>query len=113
MPMPQADVPILRGYIVEEETVLTITDLSRLCAADTEIIVSMVEEGILHVMQPVASAADRDAAEWRFSGHALRRARIALRLQRDLEINLAGVALALDLMEEIEQLRRQRIFDRR
>jgi chaperone modulatory protein CbpM len=30
-----------------------------------------------------------------------------MRLQRDLEINMAGVALALDLMEELEQLRRE------
>jgi chaperone modulatory protein CbpM len=28
-----------------------------------------------------------------------------MRLQRDLDINLAGVALALDLMDEIESLR--------
>jgi hypothetical protein len=28
-------------------------------------------------------------------------------LERDLEINLAGVALALELIEEIEQLRRR------
>jgi chaperone modulatory protein CbpM len=27
-----------------------------------------------------------------------------MRLQRDLDINLAGVALALDLMDEIESL---------
>jgi chaperone modulatory protein CbpM len=37
----------------------------------------------------------------------LRRARLALRLERDLEINLAGVALALELMEELEYLRRK------
>jgi chaperone modulatory protein CbpM len=37
----------------------------------------------------------------------LRRARTALRLQRDLEINLPGVALALELMEELERLRRE------
>ena len=50
---------------------------------------------------------DADTPEWRFTGDALRRARLALRLERELEINLAGVALALELMEEIEQLRRR------
>jgi len=30
---------------------------------------------------------------------------MAFRLQHDLGINLAGVALVLDLLEEIEQLR--------
>ena len=35
------------------------------------------------------------------------RARTALRLQRDLEINLPGVALALELLEELDRLRRE------
>ena len=42
---------------------------------------------------------------WRFSGSALRRAATAQRLTRDLGLNAAGVALALDLLEEIETLR--------
>ncbi len=50
------------------------------------------------------SASSKSATtEWRFSGAALRRARLALRLERDLELNLAGVALALELMEELER----------
>jgi chaperone modulatory protein CbpM len=58
----------------------------------------------------VISVIEMDAAEWRFSGAQLRRARIALRLERDLGVNAAGVALALELLEELEQLRRaQRI----
>jgi chaperone modulatory protein CbpM len=35
----------------------------------------------------------------------MRRARVASRLQGDLGINLAGVALALQLLDEIEELR--------
>jgi chaperone modulatory protein CbpM len=35
----------------------------------------------------------------------VRRARRALRLQRDLDLNLAGAALALDLLDEVEILR--------
>jgi hypothetical protein len=30
-----------------------------------------------------------------------------VRLQHDLEVNLAGAALALDLIEEVRELRRQ------
>ena len=52
-------------------------------AVDERHIVEWVEEGVLTVIE------DR-ATEWRFSGAALRRARIALRLERDLGINLAG-----------------------
>ena len=44
-------------------------------------------------------------AQWQFSGTALPRARKAMRLQRGFGVNLAGVALVLNLMNEIEQLR--------
>jgi chaperone modulatory protein CbpM len=89
----------LSGEIVEQYTVLSIEDLCRLCAVERTYIVELVEEGVLNVMAV-------DSAEWRFAGEALRRARLALRLQRDLEINLPGVALALQLMEELDNLRR-------
>jgi chaperone modulatory protein CbpM len=74
--------------------------LSRMCAVEERHIVEFVEEGVLSVVE-------MNAAEWRFTGTALRRARLALRLERDLEINLAGVALALELIEELERLRRE------
>ncbi len=90
----------LPGVIFEEYAVLSVDELSRLCAVDQTYIVELVQEGVLSVIEMTAS-------EWRFSGAALRRARTALRLQRDLEINLPGVALALELLEEIERLRRE------
>ena len=96
----------LSGEIVEEYTVLSVDELSRLCAVDKTYIVELVEEGVLSVTEV-------GAAEWRFSGAALRRARIAMRLQRDLEINLPGVALALELMEQLDRLRRELEVGRR
>jgi chaperone modulatory protein CbpM len=90
----------LHGAIVEESAVLTVKDLSRICAVDERHIVEFVEEGVLHVVETTA-------AEWHFTGAALRRARLALRLERDLELNLAGVALALELIEELQRLRRE------
>jgi chaperone modulatory protein CbpM len=90
----------LSGVIFEESARLTVADLSRLCAVDERHIVDYVEEGVLHAVQI-------GTTEWHFTGAALRRARLALRLERDLELNLAGVALALELMEELEHLRRE------
>jgi chaperone modulatory protein CbpM len=89
----------LQGSIFDESAVLTLEDLSRMCAVDEQHIVEFVEEGILSVVGM--------RTEWHFSGAALRRARVAVRLERDLELNLAGVALALDLLEELEQLRHE------
>jgi len=90
----------LSGDIFEDQTVLSVDDLSRLCSVERTYIVELVEEGVLSVMEV-------DAIEWRFAGAALRRARTAMRLQRDLEINLPGVALALELMEELDRLRHE------
>jgi chaperone modulatory protein CbpM len=91
----------LSGEIFDDYAVLSLEELSRLCAVEKTYIVELVEEGVLSVTEV-------DVARWRFPGSALRRARTALRLQRDLEINLPGVALALELLEEIERLRRAR-----
>jgi chaperone modulatory protein CbpM len=99
MPLPDAE--FLSGEIFEECAVLTLADLSRMFAVDEGHIVELVEEGVLTVIEI-------DTSEWRFSGTALRRVRIALRLERDLGINVPGVALALELLEELETLRRER-----
>jgi len=90
----------LSGAIFEESALLTVQDLSRMCAVDERHIVEFVEEGVLNVVEI-------NTTEWHFTGAALRRTRLALRLERDLELNLAGVALALELMEELEHLRRE------
>jgi chaperone modulatory protein CbpM len=97
--MSRSDSFSLQGSIFDESMQLTVQELSRMCAVEERHIVEFIEEGVLHAVR-------RDA-EWIFSGGALRRARLAVRLERDLELNLAGVALALDLMEELQQLRRE------
>ena len=45
-----------------------------------------------------------EQVHWRFSASCLRRARIAQRLECDLGVNLAGAALALELLDEVERL---------
>jgi chaperone modulatory protein CbpM len=90
----------LQGTIVDDSTRLTLDDLCRICSIERSHVVEFVAEGVLEVETA-------DTSEWHFSGTALRRARTAVRLQRDLELNLVGVALALDLMDEIERLRRE------
>ncbi len=86
------------GILAEEYAELTINDVSGACAVEVESILALVDEGVI---LPVG----REVRQWRFSGAQLRRATTALRLQRDLGINPAGVALALELLDEIERLR--------
>ena len=90
----------LGAFILEEQTGLTLADLCRACATRTELLVELVEEGVL---SPSGEAPE----VWRFTGVHLRHARVAIRLQRDLGVNPAGAALALQLMDELETLRGQ------
>lgn len=92
--------PQLAICILEEQTELTLADLCRACAVHAERIVELVDVGVL---EPIG----REPTRWRFGGASLPRARMALRLQRDIGIDLAGVALALELLDEIESLRRR------
>jgi len=65
-------------------------------AGDTLLL--MIEEGIL-------SPHEDTAGEWRFELQMIFTARRAVRLHRDLEIDWCGIALALELLDELEQLR--------
>ncbi len=85
------------GTVIEEDS-LTLGQLCRACGVHADWIISLVEEGIIEPQ-------GEDIRLWRFSGASLVRARIALRIQRDLGVNLAGIALVLDLIEELESLR--------
>lgn len=84
--------------LVEEELRFSLVELSRACAARSEQLVALVDEGVL-------TPRGEGSAAWDFDGSALRRARAALRLTRDLDINPAGAALVLDLLDEVEVLR--------
>jgi len=88
----------LTGILLDERAELSLNELSWACSSSTEWIIELVDEGVL---EPIG----HEQAHWRFSGTSLPKARTATRLQTDLKINLAGVALALDLMEEIETMR--------
>jgi chaperone modulatory protein CbpM len=98
--MSNQDLQVARGAIVEEEVHLTLVELCQACCAPEEHVIAWVFEGVL---QPLGERPQ----EWRFTGQSLRRARLALWLTRDLEINPPGVALALDLLEELDALRAQ------
>ena len=95
--MTGSGMPPARGPVVEEDVRLTLVELCQACRVPEEYVVAWVLEGVL---EPVGEAPQ----EWRFTGPALRRARLALWLTRDLEVNPPGVALALDLLDEIAAL---------
>lgn len=86
------------GVVLDEQVAYSLQDISTVCGAGTEWVIELVEEGILR-----PSGARR--TEWQFPGSSLHTAMRAYRLQHDLGLNLPGVALALELLDEIDDLR--------
>ena len=99
MPHKNSMTTILCSEIVEQRVPLSLGELCQQYAVHAEWIVDLVDEGIL---EPQGGP----HMKWRFSGENCRRISIVLRLQRDLGVNLAGTALALDLLDELQELRR-------
>ncbi|MCG6938091.1 MAG: chaperone modulator CbpM [Gammaproteobacteria bacterium] len=89
---------ILSGNIIENETRLTLRQLCDSCAVRAEYIIELVDEGLIE-------PSGVEKSHWCFSGVTIKRVQKAKRLQRDLGVNLAGAALAVDLIDEIEYLR--------
>jgi chaperone modulatory protein CbpM len=87
----------MRTDIVEA---LSLQDLCRFCQADETWVVELVEHGVL---DPIGST----SGNWRFVGTSIVRAKKARRLNRDLGINTAGIALVLDLLEERDAVLRR------
>ena len=94
------------AILLDENSQLTLRELCIACALTAEQVMALMEEGVIepHVAtEPMI-----------FSGVCVRRVRRVVRLERDLGVNHAGAALALELLEEIEQLRaRIRRLERR
>lgn len=84
----------------DEQLLLTLNELTEICDLQIDYIAALVEEGII---EPLGETPE----QWRFSSSALCRIRVIQRLQRDLEVNLPGAALVVELLEEIRQLRQR------
>jgi chaperone modulatory protein CbpM len=103
--MTDSESNVLSGKLLEEDSEVTLAQLCEACAVRAQAIEAMMEEGIV---APTGGG----VKTWRFTRSSVVRVRTVLRMQRDLEVNLAGAALALDLLERIEALQaRLKSFD--
>ncbi len=94
----------LQGELLAEDNSLSLEQLCRSCAMPTEHILLLVEEGIIEPQNPSGDVASE---HWHFHWRSVSRVRASARLQQDLGLNLAGVGLALELLDRIAQLERR------
>lgn len=92
-------IKLYTGIVIEQQT-LSLAELCQSCSLPAEQLLLMINHGII---EPIDSSIP--SSHWQFTGDSLIRVQTALRLQRDLDINLAGAVLAVELLDEIKELR--------
>jgi len=91
---------IVEGSPIEESAWITVTDFCAWLHVDHGWVASLVEAGVI---DPRGAAPEA----WAFPASDLVRVRAVSRLVRDLDVNLEGAAVIVDLIEERRQLERR------
>lgn len=99
--MTRTSISVLVGQVVEDDLELSLAELCRACGAEGAIVEQLVAHGVVEPLHPGAPQG------WVFAGASLTRVRTAVRLMHDLDVNPAGAALAVDLLDEIERLQHE------
>lgn len=82
---------------VEEHPQLTFEEICRAVGVSPDFVQEAISFGIIEPHE-------FSTQQWRFNSKEIRRLRIALHLHQDLEVNLAGAALVLDLLQRMEEM---------
>ncbi|MPW45717.1 MerR family transcriptional regulator [Acinetobacter guerrae] len=85
--------------IIDEQCTFDLNHFAQVCGQSPEWILQLIEYDIL--------SATVQSQQYHFLGKDVIRARRAYRLQRDFDASLSAVAVMLDLIDEVHQLRRQ------
>ena len=90
----------MTGEVLSEERKLALEDICETCGLPESKVITYIEEGVVEVQGD-------DFRLWRFSEISMIQIQKAYRLEKDLRLNPAGAALALELMSQIEDLKNQ------
>lgn len=88
-------VQIIHAEVVDETQMFTLLEVSEKLLIPEDLIIEMHGYGLFEF----------DEQKRILTSQAFHRIQKALRLHQDLEINLPGVVLALELLDELEELR--------
>jgi len=77
-------------------------DLCRATQLSEKTIIEIVEQGIV---EPAGESPE----QWTFNTHMITVTKKAYRLHQDLEVDWPGIALAIHLIDELEQLRKENL----
>jgi chaperone modulatory protein CbpM len=91
---------IITGVLIEETTSYTFKEVCQRYHMPEELLLEMLEHGLFEALP----TPKKDLA---LDQKALKRIEAAFRIHNDLGVNLEGVALALDLLEQLETLKQE------
>ena len=86
----------------QDGSTFTLREICEHGECHAEFVIKLVDHGVLAPLEEAP-----EARQWHFDVAALRRLRKAQRLQRDLNMNLPGLAMTLELLDEVEDMRRE------
>ncbi len=87
----------IASEVVDRGTLCTFHEVCIACNVNPDWVAGLVEQGAIEAVGPAPQ-------EWRFTTISLLRVAKAKRLERDLGLNLPGIALALDLLDELDAM---------
>ncbi len=82
----------------DKDIQLSFNELVQVCDSEPQWVVSLIDEEIIQV--------SGDPQQTTFSGYQLSRIRRAQRISRDFEASVPATALILQLLDELEKLRK-------
>jgi chaperone modulatory protein CbpM len=91
---------IVVGVLIEETTSISFNEVCVKYKIPQALLTEMIEHGIF-------AHQTANAEHTQLNPNDLRRMESAFRLHTDLGVNLPGVALALDLLDELEAIRKE------
>lgn len=99
--MKKHEVMIVASY--SKSSMITIEELCEICNITDDVLKEFISYEIIHPMES-------SKQEILFALEDLQRIKTALRLQHDLEVNMAGAALILDLLKQLDEMRQKMKF---
>lgn len=94
---------IVAGVLMDETTTVSLAEVCEKYHISEDLLREMIEQGLFnHPARPSQTI--------HIDQRALTRIQSACRLQEDLDINLPGVVLVLELLEELEHVRDELII---
>ena len=94
---------IVAGVLMDETSTISLAEVCEKCHVSEDVLREMIEHGLFNHQVAHSKTVHIDQ-------RTLSRIQSACRLQEDLDINLPGVVLVLELLEALEQMRDELII---